>query len=84
MKYGCYLFAVVVCYSYTSTTSTPTSATAPSGSATATVKSPRPASPASNMVVLPSGSTVYVKSECQNRDSMFVYYFTLERKISVI
>lgn len=81
MKYGCYLFAVVVCYSYTSTTST--SATVPSGSAAATVKSPRPASPASNVVVLPSGSTVYVKSECQNRDSMFVYSFTLERKITV-
>uniref|UniRef100_A0A673WVV4 BRCA2-interacting transcriptional repressor EMSY n=1 Tax=Salmo trutta TaxID=8032 RepID=A0A673WVV4_SALTR len=60
---------VVVCYSYTSTTSTPTSATAPSGSATATVKSPRPASPASNVVVLPSGSTVYVKSvSCSDED----------------
>uniref|UniRef100_A0A4W5R9M0 BRCA2-interacting transcriptional repressor EMSY n=1 Tax=Hucho hucho TaxID=62062 RepID=A0A4W5R9M0_9TELE len=58
---------VVVCYSYTSTTST--SATAPSGSAAATVKSPRPASPASNMVVLPSGSTVYVKSvSCSDED----------------
>ncbi|XP_041749636.1 BRCA2-interacting transcriptional repressor EMSY isoform X1 [Coregonus clupeaformis] len=58
---------VVVCYSYTSTT--PTSATAPSGSAAATVKSPRPASPASNMVVLPSGSTVYVKSvSCSDED----------------
>uniref|UniRef100_H0X4T4 BRCA2-interacting transcriptional repressor EMSY n=1 Tax=Otolemur garnettii TaxID=30611 RepID=H0X4T4_OTOGA len=52
---------VVVCYSYTSTTSTPTSTPVPSGSI-ATVKSPRPASPASNVVVLPSGSTVYVKS----------------------
>ncbi|XP_030873364.1 BRCA2-interacting transcriptional repressor EMSY [Leptonychotes weddellii] len=51
---------VVVCYSYTSTTSTPTSTPVPSGSI-ATVKSPRPASPASNVVVLPSGSTVYVK-----------------------
>ncbi|KAJ8384590.1 hypothetical protein AAFF_G00200270 [Aldrovandia affinis] len=61
---------VVVCYSYTSTTSTPTSATAPSGSiAAATVKSPRPASPASNVVVLPSGSTVYVKSvSCSDED----------------
>uniref|UniRef100_A0AAZ3PBM6 BRCA2-interacting transcriptional repressor EMSY n=1 Tax=Oncorhynchus tshawytscha TaxID=74940 RepID=A0AAZ3PBM6_ONCTS len=60
---------VVVCYSYTTTTSTPTSATAPSGSATATVKSPRPASPASNVVVLPSGSTVYVKSvSCSDED----------------
>uniref|UniRef100_A0A674CCW0 BRCA2-interacting transcriptional repressor EMSY n=1 Tax=Salmo trutta TaxID=8032 RepID=A0A674CCW0_SALTR len=58
---------VVVCYSYTSTTST--SATVPSGSAAATVKSPRPASPASNMVVLPSGSTVYVKSvSCSDED----------------
>ncbi|PKU28371.1 protein hypothetical protein [Limosa lapponica baueri] len=53
---------VVVCYSYTSTTSTPTSTPVPSGSV-ATVKSPRPASPASNVVVLPSGSTVYVKSK---------------------
>ncbi|KAJ6664781.1 hypothetical protein lerEdw1_005753 [Lerista edwardsae] len=52
---------VVVCYSYTSTTSTPTSTPVPSGSI-ATVKSPRPASPASNVVVLPSGSAVYVKS----------------------
>ncbi|XP_006882932.1 PREDICTED: protein EMSY isoform X5 [Elephantulus edwardii] len=52
---------VVVCYSYTSTTSTPTSTPVPSGSI-ATVKSPRPASPASSVVVLPSGSTVYVKS----------------------
>uniref|UniRef100_A0A8K9XCW8 BRCA2-interacting transcriptional repressor EMSY n=1 Tax=Oncorhynchus mykiss TaxID=8022 RepID=A0A8K9XCW8_ONCMY len=58
---------VVVCYSYTSTTST--SATAPSSSAAAMVKSPRPASPASNMVVLPSGSTVYVKSvSCSDED----------------
>ncbi|XP_064582293.1 BRCA2-interacting transcriptional repressor EMSY isoform X12 [Zonotrichia leucophrys gambelii] len=59
---------VVVCYSYTSTTSTPTSAPVPSGSV-ATVKSPRPASPASNVVVLPSGSTVYVKSvSCSDDD----------------
>ncbi|XP_012501032.1 PREDICTED: protein EMSY [Propithecus coquereli] len=35
----------------------------------ATVKSPRPASPASNVVVLPSGSTVYVKSvSCSDED----------------
>ncbi|KAJ7996828.1 hypothetical protein DPEC_G00222570 [Dallia pectoralis] len=60
---------VVVCYSYTSTTSTPTSATTSSGSTAATVKSPRPASPASNVVVLPSGSTVYVKSvSCSDED----------------
>ncbi|XP_041438741.1 BRCA2-interacting transcriptional repressor EMSY isoform X2 [Xenopus laevis] len=59
---------VVVCYSYTSTTSTPTSTPVPSGSL-ATVKSPRPASPASNVVVLPSGSTVYVKSvNCSDDD----------------
>ncbi|XP_068926989.1 BRCA2-interacting transcriptional repressor EMSY isoform X5 [Petaurus breviceps papuanus] len=59
---------VVVCYSYTSTTSTPTSTPVPSGSV-ATVKSPRPASPASNVVVLPSGSTVYVKSvSCSDED----------------
>ncbi|XP_041278273.1 BRCA2-interacting transcriptional repressor EMSY isoform X10 [Onychostruthus taczanowskii] len=59
---------VVVCYSYTSTTSTPTSTPVPSGSV-ATVKSPRPASPASNVVVLPSGSTVYVKSvSCSDDD----------------
>ncbi|XP_048073069.1 BRCA2-interacting transcriptional repressor EMSY isoform X27 [Ursus arctos] len=59
---------VVVCYSYTSTTSTPTSTPVPSGSI-ATVKSPRPASPASNVVVLPSGSTVYVKSvSCSDED----------------
>uniref|UniRef100_A0A5F8H1P1 BRCA2-interacting transcriptional repressor EMSY n=1 Tax=Monodelphis domestica TaxID=13616 RepID=A0A5F8H1P1_MONDO len=58
----------VVCYSYTSTTSTPTSTPVPSGSV-ATVKSPRPASPASNVVVLPSGSTVYVKSvSCSDDD----------------
>ncbi|XP_047283234.1 BRCA2-interacting transcriptional repressor EMSY isoform X12 [Homo sapiens] len=58
----------VVCYSYTSTTSTPTSTPVPSGSI-ATVKSPRPASPASNVVVLPSGSTVYVKSvSCSDED----------------
>ncbi|KAJ8348621.1 hypothetical protein SKAU_G00272100 [Synaphobranchus kaupii] len=61
---------VVVCYSYTSTSSTPTSATAPSGSVVAAaIKSPRPASPASNVVVLPSGSTVYVKSvSCSDED----------------
>uniref|UniRef100_A0A3Q2GIZ1 BRCA2-interacting transcriptional repressor EMSY n=1 Tax=Cyprinodon variegatus TaxID=28743 RepID=A0A3Q2GIZ1_CYPVA len=53
---------VVVCYSYTSTTSTATSATATSGPLGASVKSQRPASPSSNVVVLPSGSTVYVKS----------------------
>ncbi|XP_078514647.1 BRCA2-interacting transcriptional repressor EMSY isoform X2 [Lissotriton helveticus] len=59
---------VVVCYSYTTTTSTPTSTPIPSGSM-ATVKSPRPASPASNVVVLPSGSTVYVKSvSCSDED----------------
>ncbi|XP_058275241.1 BRCA2-interacting transcriptional repressor EMSY isoform X15 [Hirundo rustica] len=59
---------VVVCYSYTSTTSTPTSTPVPSGSV-ATVKSPRPASPASNVVVLPSGSTVYIKSvSCSDDD----------------
>ncbi|XP_052617063.1 BRCA2-interacting transcriptional repressor EMSY isoform X4 [Peromyscus californicus insignis] len=59
---------VVVCYSYTSTTSTPTSTPVPSGSV-ATVKSPRPASPASSVVVLPSGSTVYVKSvSCSDED----------------
>lgn len=61
---------VVVCYSYTSTTSTPPSASAPSSSSTAAaIKSPRPASPASNVVVLPSGSTVYVKSvSCSDED----------------
>ncbi|XP_062910718.1 BRCA2-interacting transcriptional repressor EMSY [Mobula hypostoma] len=59
---------VIVCYSYTSTTPTPASTTIPSGSV-ATVKSPRPASPASNVVVLPSGSTVYVKSvSCADED----------------
>ncbi|XP_072432925.1 BRCA2-interacting transcriptional repressor EMSY isoform X3 [Chiloscyllium punctatum] len=59
---------VIVCYSYTSTTPTPASATVPGGSV-ATVKSPRPASPASNVVVLPSGSTVYVKSvSCADED----------------
>ncbi|KAK7806802.1 hypothetical protein U0070_010286, partial [Myodes glareolus] len=59
---------VVVCYSYTSTTSTPTSTPVPSGSI-ATVKSPRPASPASSVVVLPSGSTVCVKSvSCSDED----------------
>ncbi|KAM6447650.1 BRCA2-interacting transcriptional repressor EMSY isoform 2-T6 [Liasis olivaceus] len=58
----------VVSYSYTSTTSTPTSTPVPSGSV-ATVKSPRPASPASNVVVLPSGSAVYVKSvSCSDDD----------------
>ncbi|XP_062392431.1 BRCA2-interacting transcriptional repressor EMSY isoform X2 [Sardina pilchardus] len=60
---------VVVCYSYTSTTATATNVTAPSGSGAPTVKSPRPASPASNVVVLPSGSTVYVKSvSCADED----------------
>uniref|UniRef100_A0A8C2HSS8 BRCA2-interacting transcriptional repressor EMSY n=1 Tax=Cyprinus carpio TaxID=7962 RepID=A0A8C2HSS8_CYPCA len=61
---------VVVCYSYTSTTSTSSSASAPSSSSAATaLKSPRPASPASNVVVLPSGSTVYVKSvSCSDED----------------
>ncbi|XP_078401156.1 BRCA2-interacting transcriptional repressor EMSY isoform X9 [Cetorhinus maximus] len=59
---------VIVCYSYTSTTPTPASTTVPGGSV-ATVKSPRPASPASNVVVLPSGSTVYVKSvSCADED----------------
>lgn len=61
-----FLPAVVVCYSYTSTTCTSTSATATSGTIGATVKSPRPPSPSSNVVVLPSGSTVYVKSGCLN------------------
>lgn len=60
---------VVVCYSYTSTTATPPSVSAPSISAAAAVKSPRPTSPASNVVVLPSGSTVYVKSvSCSDED----------------
>uniref|UniRef100_A0A8C1GEV1 BRCA2-interacting transcriptional repressor EMSY n=1 Tax=Cyprinus carpio TaxID=7962 RepID=A0A8C1GEV1_CYPCA len=61
---------VVVCYSYTSTTSTPPSASAPSSySAAAAIRSPRPASPASNVVLLPSGSTVYVKSvSCSDED----------------
>ncbi|XP_074528905.1 BRCA2-interacting transcriptional repressor EMSY isoform X1 [Halichoeres trimaculatus] len=60
---------VVVCYSYTSTTCTSTSATASSGPIGATVKSPRPPSPSSNVVVLPSGSTVYVKSvSCSDED----------------
>uniref|UniRef100_A0A1A8IKQ5 BRCA2-interacting transcriptional repressor EMSY n=1 Tax=Nothobranchius kuhntae TaxID=321403 RepID=A0A1A8IKQ5_NOTKU len=60
---------VIVCYSYTSTTSTSTSATASSGLVGATVKSPRPVSPSSNVVVLPSGSTVYVKSvSCSDDD----------------
>uniref|UniRef100_A0A8C1PJQ8 BRCA2-interacting transcriptional repressor EMSY n=1 Tax=Cyprinus carpio TaxID=7962 RepID=A0A8C1PJQ8_CYPCA len=62
---------VVVCYSYTSTTSTSSSASAPSSSSSAAtaLKSPRPASPASNVVVLPSGSTVYVKSvSCSDED----------------
>ncbi|XP_068036838.1 BRCA2-interacting transcriptional repressor EMSY isoform X4 [Anomalospiza imberbis] len=59
---------VVVCYSYTSTTSTPTSTPVPSGSV-ATVKSPRPASPAFSIVILPSGSTVYIKSvSCSDDD----------------
>ena len=57
------LHAVVVCYSYTSTTCTPTSATATGGGSLAVKSSPRPPSPASNVVLLPSGSTVYVKSE---------------------
>ncbi|XP_012719807.2 BRCA2-interacting transcriptional repressor EMSY isoform X2 [Fundulus heteroclitus] len=60
---------VVVCYSYTSTSSTATSATASSGGVGTTVKSQRPASPSSNVVVLPSGSTVYVKSvSCSDDD----------------
>ncbi|XP_068591068.1 BRCA2-interacting transcriptional repressor EMSY isoform X2 [Cebidichthys violaceus] len=60
---------VVVCYSYTSTTGTSTGATATSGAIGATVKSPRPPSPSSNVVVLPSGSTVYVKSvSCSDED----------------
>ncbi|AWO99694.1 putative protein EMSY [Scophthalmus maximus] len=60
---------VVVCYSYTSTTCTSTSATSTSGAIGATVKSPRPPSPSSNVVVLPSGSTVYVKSvSCSDED----------------
>ncbi|XP_076017411.1 BRCA2-interacting transcriptional repressor EMSY isoform X2 [Genypterus blacodes] len=60
---------VVVCYSYTSTTCTSTSATATSGTIGAAVKSPRPPSPSSNVVVLPSGSTVYVKSvSCSDED----------------
>uniref|UniRef100_A0A3P8QYC6 BRCA2-interacting transcriptional repressor EMSY n=1 Tax=Astatotilapia calliptera TaxID=8154 RepID=A0A3P8QYC6_ASTCA len=60
---------VVVCYSYTSTTCTSTSTTATSGPIGATVKSPRPPSPSSNVVVLPSGSTVYVKSvSCSDED----------------
>lgn len=66
--WDCFFFpsSVVVCYSYTSTTSTPTSTPVPSGSV-ATVKSPRPASPASNVVVLPSGSAVYVKSKWEKK-----------------
>ncbi|XP_077963099.1 BRCA2-interacting transcriptional repressor EMSY isoform X11 [Gasterosteus aculeatus] len=60
---------VVVCYSYTSTTGTSTIAAATSGAIGAAVKSPRPASPSSNVVVLPSGSTVYVKSvSCSDED----------------
>ncbi|KAK7926014.1 hypothetical protein WMY93_008324 [Mugilogobius chulae] len=60
---------VVVCYSYTSTTGTSSCATAPGGVMGATVKSPRPPSPSSNVVVLPSGSTVYVKSvSCSDED----------------
>lgn len=60
---------VVVCYSYTSTTGTPSSVTAPGGVMGAAVKSPRPPSPSSNVVVLPSGSTVYVKSvSCSDED----------------
>ncbi|TNN47687.1 BRCA2-interacting transcriptional repressor EMSY [Liparis tanakae] len=60
---------VVVCYSYTSTTGSSTGVTAPSGALGAAVKSPRPPSPSSNVVVLPSGSTVYVKSvSCSDED----------------
>ncbi|XP_062870442.1 BRCA2-interacting transcriptional repressor EMSY [Trichomycterus rosablanca] len=60
---------VVVCYSYTSTTATPPSVSTPSCSTATAVKSPRPVSPASNVVVLPSGSTVYVKSvSCSDED----------------
>ncbi|KAM9846859.1 BRCA2-interacting transcriptional repressor EMSY isoform 2-T2 [Aulostomus maculatus] len=60
---------VVVCYSYTSTTCTSSSSTASSGAIGAMVKSPRPPSPSSNVVVLPSGSTVYVKSvSCSDED----------------
>ncbi|CAL8305158.1 unnamed protein product [Gadus morhua 'NCC'] len=60
---------VVVCYSYTSTTCTPTSATATGGGSLAVKSSPRPPSPASNVVLLPSGSTVYVKSvSCSDED----------------
>lgn len=56
--------AVVVCYSFTSTTCTSTNVSATGATAVGvTVKSPRPPSPSSNVVVLPSGSTVYVKSE---------------------
>ncbi|XP_027519373.1 BRCA2-interacting transcriptional repressor EMSY isoform X5 [Corapipo altera] len=59
---------VVVCFSYTSSTSAPTSTPVPSGSVAA-VKSPRPASPASSVVILPSGSAVYVKSvSCSDDD----------------
>ncbi|XP_015243369.1 PREDICTED: protein EMSY-like [Cyprinodon variegatus] len=64
---------VVVCYSYTSTTSTATSATATSGPLGASVKSQRPASPSSNVVVLPSGSTVYVKSYMELLDNLCEY-----------
>ncbi|KAM8834592.1 BRCA2-interacting transcriptional repressor EMSY isoform 1-T1 [Synchiropus picturatus] len=60
---------VVVCYSYTSTTCTSSSSTAACGTIGAAVKSPRPTSPSSNVVVLPSGSTVYVKSvSCSDED----------------
>uniref|UniRef100_UPI00358E5198 BRCA2-interacting transcriptional repressor EMSY isoform X3 n=1 Tax=Myxine glutinosa TaxID=7769 RepID=UPI00358E5198 len=52
---------VVVCYSYSGTSSTPSVAIPPTAGP-AQSRSPRPASPASSVVVLPSGSTVYVKS----------------------
>uniref|UniRef100_UPI00358F645C BRCA2-interacting transcriptional repressor EMSY isoform X2 n=1 Tax=Myxine glutinosa TaxID=7769 RepID=UPI00358F645C len=51
----------VVCYSYSGTSSTPSVAIPPTAGP-AQSRSPRPASPASSVVVLPSGSTVYVKS----------------------
>nr|XP_061818725.1 BRCA2-interacting transcriptional repressor EMSY-like isoform X1 [Nerophis lumbriciformis] len=60
---------VVVCYSYTSTTCTSTSSTATSGTMGVVSKTPRPPSPSSSVVVLPSGSTVYVKSvSCSDED----------------
>uniref|UniRef100_A0A8C4WZG7 EMSY transcriptional repressor, BRCA2 interacting n=1 Tax=Eptatretus burgeri TaxID=7764 RepID=A0A8C4WZG7_EPTBU len=52
---------VVVCYSYSGTCSTPSVAIPPTAGP-AQSRSPRPASPASSVVLLPSGSTVYVKS----------------------